>query len=102
HSTVESSRVLMRAHSSPKTWTEQSRRLMELRPKVEDISEDLKMSASLFANQKEIVEGLGGITEYLRRAETEYEECHQDVVGNDQVREHFEKTIKNRNMIWVR
>jgi hypothetical protein len=38
---VQSARSLIAAAWSPKTWTEQSRRLIELRPKVDDLLEDV-------------------------------------------------------------
>ena len=82
HVTIQNARDLMNAHQSAKTWGEQSRRLMKLRPEVEEISEDLKASDSLFVRQSEIIDGLEGIASYLAKAGEEYVRSHkQSIVG---------------------
>ena len=53
HITVESARTLLNAHRSPKTYGEQCRRLMQLRPEVEEISEDLAAAPGLFRGQRD-------------------------------------------------
>lgn len=97
HVSIQNARDLMNAHRSPKTWGEQSRRLMELRPEIEEISEDLKASKNLFEKEQEIIDGLEGIISYLKKAGEEYVKCHDAVRGGNLV-----QTIEEQNMMWVR
>ena len=102
HVTIQNARDLMNAHRSPKTWGEQSRRLMELRPEVEDISEDLKASGNLFANQIAIVDGLEKIISYLQSAGDEYVRSHDAVASGHKTGKSLDLTIDEKNMTWVR
>ena len=102
HVTIQNARDLMNAHHSAKTWGEQSRRLMELRPEVEEISEDLKASDSLFAEQTEIVNGLEAIISYLAKAGEEYVKNHNLVDIRHRAGHSLSSTIDNCKMIWVR
>src|SRR5712691_4345339 len=79
HVAIQNARDLMNAHGSARTWGEQSRRLMQLRPEVEEISEDLKISKGLFAKRIEIVEALEKIVAYLDKAGIEYVKSHDSV-----------------------
>lgn len=102
HVTIQNARDLMNAHQSPKTWSEQSRRLMELRPEVEEISEDLKASSDLFANQTEIIDGLENIITYLQTGGEEYVTHHDDVDKGHKAGKTLAQTIDEKNMTWVR
>jgi hypothetical protein len=101
HVTVENARDLMNAHQSAKTWAEQSRRLMELRPQVEEISEDLKASGQLFDKQTEIVAGLEAIISYLLAARDEYRGAHQAVDSGHKAGKELRETIAQNKMTWV-
>jgi len=105
HVAVENSRDLLNAHGTPRTYGEQSRRLMELRPEVEEISEDLKASSDLFEEQRIIVDGLEGIVNYLRQGGEEYVRCHEavDAGFNPQnARLSFFSTAESKGMEWIR
>jgi len=100
HVTVEYARTLLNAHRSPKTYSEQLRRLMELRTEVEEISEDLTASPRLFAYQDQIIVGLGGIIEYLKVAGAEYVRGHGPVAAGYN-KETLDQTIENEELVWV-
>lgn len=102
HVTIQNARDLMNAHQSHKTWGEQLRRLMELRPEVEEISEDLKASGDLFANQIEIIDGLENIITYLQKGGEEYVTHHDDVDKGYKTGKTLAQTIDEKNMTWVR
>jgi hypothetical protein len=102
HVAVQNARDLMNAHRSPKTWGEQSRRLMELRPEVEEISEDLKASGNLFANQIAIVDGLEKIIAYLQSAGDEYVRSHDAVDNGHKTGRSLVSTLEEKSMTWVR
>jgi DNA-binding transcriptional MerR regulator len=102
HVTIQNARDLMNAHGSPKTWREQSRRLMELRPEVEEIFEDLKASGTLFEKQKEISDGLEAIIAYLQRAGDEYVRSNEAVEGGYKAGRSLRETIDQESMTWVR
>jgi len=102
HVAIKYSRDLLNAHRSAKTWTEQSRRLMELRPDVEEISEDLKASPKLFAKNIEIINGLEGIITYLEEAAEEYVRSHEAVDSGYNAGKSLAQTIQDRNMTWIR
>jgi DNA-binding transcriptional MerR regulator len=102
HVTIQNARDLMNAHASARTWGEQSRRLMQLRPEVEEISEDLKASRKLFAKQSQIVDGLEAIVTYLNEAGNEYVEKHSAVDRGHKDSQRLLDTISQENMAWVR
>jgi hypothetical protein len=102
HVKIQNARDLMNAHKSPKTWSEQSRGLMELRPEVEEISEDLKASGNLFTNQITIVEGLEKIISYLQCAGDEYVRSHDAVDSGHKAGKSLVETIDKNDMTWVR
>ena len=102
HVTIQNARDLMNAHGSARTWAEQSRRLMQLRPEVEEISEDLKASPKLFAGQTEIVNGLEQIVKYLEEAGMEYVRSHDSVDGGYKAGRSLLDTIEQQKMVWVR
>jgi DNA-binding transcriptional MerR regulator len=102
HVTIQNARDLMNAHQSAKTWGEQSRRLMELRPEVEEICEDLKASDRLFTRQSEIVEGLEAIISYLARAGEEYVRSHGAVGSGHKAGQSLPGTFDEIGMTWVR
>ena len=79
HVIVQHARDLFAAHGTRKTWSEQSRRLMELRPQVEELSEDLKIATGLFNHQTEIIDGLERIASYLANGREEYKNLYKDV-----------------------
>ncbi len=101
HVTIQNSRDLMNAHQSAKTWGEQSRRLMELPPEIEEISEDLNASHNLFAKQIEIIEGLNAIIRYLKEAGKEYVRSHDAVDKAYKLGKTLPETIEQNNMAWV-
>ncbi|MGH6837043.1 MAG: hypothetical protein ACREC9_16265 [Methylocella sp.] len=102
HVTIENARALMNAHRSARTWGEQSRRLMQLRPEVDEISEDLKASDSLFARQPEIVDGLAAIISYLADAGKEYVRSHDAVDSDHKAGYSFPETVDRKDMTWAR
>jgi len=105
HVRVENSRDLMNAHGTPKTYAEQSRKLMELRPEIEEIAEDLKASEALFARQQEIIAGLEGISSYLQEGAEEYIRSHEAVSRGfvpERARQSFLDTVEQERMGWVK
>jgi hypothetical protein len=101
HVTIQNARDLMNAHRTAKTWSEQSRRLMMLRPEVEEISEDLLASGDLFADHTNIAEGLKAIVSYLERARKEYVSNHKAVDSDHKAGNDLIKTLDQQNMTWV-
>jgi hypothetical protein len=101
HVTVESARTLLNAHRSPKTYGEQCRRLIELRPQVEEISEDLRAAPGLFDDQEGIRNGLNDIVIYLRECEDEYVHNHEHVDADYKLGKTFDQTLEERRMTWL-
>lgn len=102
HIVVQHARDLLKAHRSPKTYGEQLRRLMELRPEVEEISEDLRVSSGLFKDQVEIEEGLEGIVSYLIAGSEEYVSSHEHVEAGHKAGESLASTIDVHGMKWTK
>lgn len=101
HVVIQNAKDLLNAHQSAKTWGEQSRRLMELRPEVEEISEDMKASHGLFAQQATIIEGLEAIILYLTESGREYVDSHGVVDSDFKNGERLATTIHRTGMTWV-
>lgn len=102
HVAVAHARDLLNAHRSPKTYGEQLRRLMELRPVVEEIADDLRASHRLFHAQESILGGLDGIAAYLRTGAEEYVRHHGDVDPGSYTGRSLDDTIESAGMPWVR
>lgn len=102
HVTVQNAKDLLNAHQSAKTWSEQSRRLIELRPIVEEISEDLRASSNLFTKQSEICEGLDEIVSFLDKGLEEYVRSHSAVDGKHKAGQSLSATINEANMNWIK
>lgn len=100
HVTIELARDLLRAHKSPKTYSEQLRRLQRLRFEVEDLQADLAAACDLFDDADDIVAGVEGIASFLRKGAEEYEWAHA-FVASDWPATPFEQTVKQRKMSWV-
>ena len=100
HMTIENARELLIAHHSAKTYTEQLRRLMALRPEVEEISEEVNDSGPLFRNREEIRSGLEHVAAYLKSGADEYIAEHGRVLAADPTK--LSEAIRANNMIWVR
>ena len=101
HVTVQNAKDLLTAHQSARTWGEQSRRLMELRPEVEEIAEDLKVSQKLFSRQAEIIAGVEGIVSYLATAGAEYIRSHDAVDSDCKLGKKLADTIRKEGMTWI-
>lgn len=102
HVSIQYARELMNAHHTAKTWAEQSRRLMELRPEIEEISEDLKASKNLFEKQEAIISGLEEIIKYLEEEKDEYVNHHESVDNGFKNGKCLKETIAENKMTWVR
>jgi hypothetical protein len=102
HIGVEYARDLLNAHRSAKTYGEQLRRLMELRPEVEEISEDLTAAPDLFEAYEKIREGLEGIIAYLKEGGKEYVGGHDRIDAGYKAGECLQETIEKQNMKWVK
>ena len=74
---------------------------MELRPEIEEISEDLKASRRLFEKQAAIIEGLEAIISYLAKAGEEYVRSHGAVDSDYKINKSLADTILQRDMTWV-
>jgi hypothetical protein len=74
---------------------------MQLRPEVEEISEDLKASQALFAGQRVIVSALENIITYLEEAGDEYVKSHAFVTSGYQAGRQLCDTINEKKMVWV-
>ncbi len=98
---VANARDLLNAHRSQKTWSEQSRRLMELRPEVVEISEDLKVSSDLFVGKDIIIEGLEEIVSYLQAGREEYVKNHDHVESGYKNGRTLDETIQDHEMSWI-
>ena len=101
HVTVESARTLLNAHRSPKTYGEQCRRLMQLRPEVEEISEDLAAAPGLFRGQREIRTGLEGLVDYLVECQDEYVRHHDDIGLDYEPGDKIDETLERCRMTWM-
>jgi hypothetical protein len=91
---VQNARDLLVAAWSGKTWGEQSRRLMEVRPEVEDLSEDVKFSSELFSNPVDVLQKLQKIADYLEEGRKEYLEKRdeiEDAYNTSQIKEEGKK-----------
>lgn len=102
HVNIQHARDLLNAHRSARTYGEQVRALMQLRPEVEEISEDLKASTDLFADQQEIIEGLEGIVAYLMLGANEYVHSHVHVDADWKAGHRLEHTLRESGMEWTR
>lgn len=103
HVTVENCRVLMNAHNTPKTYTEQARRLMELRTEVQEICEDIRASADLFAGRVALIQDLESIISYLEENSAEYIRSHDAMDPSAKGdRQTFLTALEQRKMQWVR
>ena len=102
HVTVERARTLLEAHRSAKTYGEQLRELIRLRPEAEEIIEDLRVSQSLFAEQDAILQGLEGIVGFLQEGATEYVRNHNNVDSGWKNGEAWESLMAKHEMNWVR
>ncbi|TQV89430.1 hypothetical protein [Aliikangiella coralliicola] len=102
HVTIANARDLMVAHQSAKSWAEQSRRLLNLLPEVEDLAEDVKVSSGMFKNRDSIVSGIEGIADYLNKCSSEYIEHHDAVDSGYRKKQKLENTIVDNQMSWVK
>ena len=104
HFTIDAARTLLRAHRSAKSYGEQVRRLMELRPEVEEISEDILASRDLFSDPQGIRGGLEAIVNYLVEAEREYDVGggHEQVDAGYKAGKTLDETINRFELTWVK
>ena len=102
HVTIQNAKDLMNAHGNTKTWSEQSRRLMKLRPEVEEISEDLEASGNLFKKQSEKIDALKAIIAYLKRGGEEYVRMYKAVDPGYKGGRSLLEAIDQESMTWVR
>jgi hypothetical protein len=77
HVAIEHARSLLKAHTmnpgvSADTYHEQSKRLMEVRPQLEEVAQELTASQDLFAGQEGMREAVDRIVDYLAQGESEY------------------------------
>lgn len=102
HLRIMYSRDLMQAHMSAKTWSEQSRELMQRIRELAELYEDLSAAPDLFTQQDSILEGINGIMEYLEGCRKEYMKNHI-YVDIDWKKSHgLRHTIKKYNMVWFK
>jgi hypothetical protein len=102
HITVLNARDLMAAHRTPKTWAEQSRKLIESIPVLQEIGEDLQVAEALFGGEQEaILKGIEGMAAYLERCRHEYMKNHEVVGSNREDQRLLESAIDSRKMAWT-
>jgi hypothetical protein len=101
HVTIENARDLLNAHESAKTYGEQLRRLMALRPEVEEISEEVAASVDLFVEKAHIRAGLERIVTYLKAGAEEYVKGHKEVDAAHKRGEGLMDTLRAKKMEWV-
>jgi len=73
---------------------------MKLHSEVEEISEDLRASRNLFAEQNSILGALEGIIQYLGKGGDEYIRKHDDVSAGHG-KQTLNQTTENEKMVWV-
>lgn len=101
HVKILYSRDLMRAHRSAKTWSEQSRNLIQIIAEIEEISEDLQTSPQLFPHQDIIIYNIEGIISYLAKGRKEYIEHHNRIDASYKEGIRLTDAIRNNNMQWT-
>ena len=99
--TVDNSRDLLVAHSSPASWRDQTQRLMSLAGEISELLEDLSASGDLFEQKDTIARGLTSVSSYLQLARDEYVRCHTHVDAGYKKGESLAETIKAHNMTWT-
>jgi hypothetical protein len=102
HVIVAYAHDLMRAHRSPKTWSEQSRNLMKTIAEVKEIIEDLRASPDLFRDQADILAAIEKIVSYLSDCRDEYIENHRYVDSNWKEEKGLDHTVQEQQMDWTR
>lgn len=104
HVVVEQARELLRAHRSPKTYSEQMQRLIALRYEVEDLQADVEASNDLFSGSEGIGKALSGIVKYLGEGAEEYGPGlgHEHVDSGWKAKQSFDETLLNSRMDWIR
>jgi len=104
HVVTEQARELLRAHRSPKTYSEQMQRLIALRYEVEDLQADVKASKDLFSGSEDIIKALTGIVTYLQQGAEEYGPGlgHDHVDSGWESKQTFDETIVKSKMNWIR
>lgn len=100
HVTIELARDLLRAHKSPKTYSEQLQRLLKLRFEVEDLEADLAAARDLFDDADGILAGTEGVANFLRKGAEEYERAHA-FVASEWPATPFEEIVQQRRMSWL-
>jgi hypothetical protein len=101
HAKIMYSRDLMRAHQSAKTWSEQSRNIMQIINGIEELSEDLKASPDLFTQQDKIISNIEGIVSYLDKGRDEYIQNHDKVESAYKDGRRLIDAVKIHKMAWV-
>jgi len=103
HVQISYAQVLIVAHNSGRTYTEQLRQLMLIAPELEDLAEDLKAGTDLFepSQAAEIIKGVEQIVSFLGRGSIEYVRCHSFVDEDAKRKEKLSNTIARKEMAWV-
>jgi len=101
HVTMDSATQLLNAHNSARTYGEQLRRLMALRPEIEEVSEDISAAGDLFVECVEIRDRLEAIARYLAEGADEYVRHHGDVTAGDALHQTLRQSIAAHKMGWI-
>jgi len=104
HVKVMYSRDLIQAHNSARTWTKQSRALMQRIPELEEIFQDLHSATDLFREQARIESGINGIIIYLSNCREEYIETHPKIVASNDAQTviNFESAVREHLLPWYK
>jgi len=102
HLKIMNSKDLMQAHMSAKTWSEQSRELLQRIHELAELYEDLQASPDLFYDQKKISEGIDGMIDYLNLSREEYKENHNHVDEDAKKSHKLEHTVEKYKMDWFK
>jgi uncharacterized membrane-anchored protein YhcB (DUF1043 family) len=94
---------LIKVHDTGRTYGDQLRNLMLVKPEIEEIEQDLEAAKDLFGpNTKTILKGIRDIITYLADGAKEYESFYKHVDKDAKAEKRLADTIAAQDMEWVR
>jgi hypothetical protein len=101
HVGIQNARDLMLADLKPRTWHQQSQRLLGVLPELAELAEDLRASPRLFRQQARLHAGIDEIIDYLNACGREYIAKHQNVLRGYEPEESFASVLEQEKMRWT-
>ena len=94
--------VLLIAHRDINIWLEELQKLIAIRPQVEEIEMDLKVSIELLKEKDEIQEGLEVVNTFLEAAEKEYINHRQAVLEWEKTGNSLDEWVSQQETSWTK